>query len=399
MKTTVDDHVYTDFDVRLTRYVIPSSELPQPLSPGWIPATRLSCSSPDTFYAASGTSLYRLGLTASSKQHHIPSPNCRKDDDPQAIANDFVVPRRPGSLGIDVECVAEHSVHREEIQAVCSSIDGRVATVDGYGAAVISGGVGGSFVVQPPTYESGESGWAGVAFGHTGETAIARYFYKDVNIFDGDIPKRAFNCHAYPTGVCALSEKGGMMITEGNELVVYDPRVGERYGCCARNSPGRGQLYALDARPDGDVVGTAGADRMVHVYDTKMWRVRGRWSSCLKYECVGLAMSNERRGYAYVCGIDNEVVCGAWDSDVAGELRPSIISKMISGAHTTTKRRAFGFRADSRVLGITHQFQAMEENVAVLSENAAFYSMSVSSKSTPGDRQTNTTTQINRVIA
>ncbi|CDF35252.1 unnamed protein product [Chondrus crispus] len=116
-------------------------------------------------------------------------------------------------------------------------------------------------------------------------------------------------------------------------------------------------------------------DRTVHIFDTRSMTARERWPSCLKYECAGIKLSQEIPGMVYVCSVDNEVACGAWSAKMADHLKSTATgseSLMMSGANTKSPRRAFGFRGDVRLTGITRRNDGSEE-IAVMSEAGAFY--------------------------
>jgi hypothetical protein len=52
--------------------------------------------------------------------------------------------------------------------------------------------------------------------------------------------------------------------------------------------------------------GVAGADRSVHIFDTRKWAARGHWSSCLKYSVTSLHFAQSSDA-CYVGGLDSEV--------------------------------------------------------------------------------------------
>jgi WD40 repeat protein len=89
-----------------------------------------------------------------------------------------------------------------------------------------------------------------------------------------------------------------------------------------------GQLYTIAAssRNSGcPVLGAAGEDRTVHVWDPRTWKSVDKWSNCLKYEVTSLHfMSNP--AFCVVGGLDYEVVCSRWmggndqsDRDLGGQ--------------------------------------------------------------------------------
>ncbi|KAI0565974.1 hypothetical protein FGB62_13g146 [Gracilaria domingensis] len=130
----------------------------------------------------------------------------------------------------------------------------------------------------------------------------------------------------------------------------------------------------MDAARDGSLIAAAGMDRVLHLFDVRMMGVRERWPSCLKYEVAAALLSRDLPGMAYVCSVDNEVACGAWSDRMARRLkqRGSTQSLMISGANAKSARRAFGFRADVRVVGIARRCADGEE-IGAMSESGAFY--------------------------
>ena len=371
---------YTSFNVDLRRHLVSLPHESSYVSPGWIPASRLAASSDNFYYVASSAMLYRISVEGVER-------GVKRDWNDevagqQVFADDYVAPKGASETDkVKVEAVKGHCGHREEIQAICIDSDGRIVTVDAYGAAIVSDGVHGPYSIQSPTYEYGESGWAGATTVGS-DVAVARYFFKDVSLFDGVMQKRIFHCRDYPTAIHGMSRRSEVLVTEGNELVLYDARVGESAGQCMRHRPGRGKLYALDVDASRNTIGVAGADRTVHVFDCRRWgAILGRWPACLKYECVGLRLSRKYPGHVYAAGIDNEVSGGAWATEAAAKIRPSPIAKMMSGANTRSSKRAFGFRADSRAVGIALRLGMSEatERLCVFSENAALYLMSVSS--------------------
>ncbi|GAB0492930.1 hypothetical protein MMPV_004200 [Pyropia vietnamensis] len=185
---------------------------------------------------------------------------------------------------------------------------------------------------------------------------------------------------------------GALLATvEGPEVALYDLRAG--VAAVARRRPGPGALHALDTG-SGGLLAVAGTDRTVAVYDGRTMSVRGRWRGGLKYGIAGLALCGgvsggdgvgsgdggvgsgasvggrgggdgvggvdalsglPSDGLCYVIGVDNEVACGAWSDEAAAAMAAASSGTapqtMMSGALARSPRRAFGFRADSRVIG------------------------------------------------
>lgn len=54
----------------------------------------------------------------------------------------------------------------------------------------------------------------------------------------------------------------------------------------------------------------AGSDRIVEVYDTRMWRLTLKWRTQCKYDAVHIlpASYTNRNRAVYVCGLDNEIL-------------------------------------------------------------------------------------------
>ena len=80
------------------------------------------------------------------------------------------------------------------------------------------------------------------------------------------------------------------------------------------------------------IVLVAGAERGVHAVDAGRGTVVKRWPAAMKFEITAAAPSYSAGDYAYVAGLDNELVCGCWAR-----------ASMAGG---------FAFRGDSRWLGV-----------------------------------------------
>eukprot|EP00890_Picochlorum_soloecismus_P002437 jgi/Picsp_1/3194/NSC_06034-R1_hypothetical protein CHLNCDRAFT_143873 [Chlorella variabilis] len=171
-----------------------------------------------------------------------------------------------------------------------------------------------------------ELGWTGAAVSpwSMGIVAIARHFPRDVTVFDHNVPIRECNTLYPPNDLLLMSPDMStdgdrtpiLAVAEGPDVCIWDLRVAGRGGRIARLMPGAfsGQLYTIAAssRYSGcPVLGAAGEDRTVHVWDPRTWKSVDKWSNCLKYEVTSLHfMSNP--AFCVVGGLDYEVVCSRW---------------------------------------------------------------------------------------
>lgn len=144
-----------------------------------------------------------------------------------------------------------------------------------------------------------------------------------------------------PTALTYLSGGEAFAVTEGPQVSVWDVRVAERAGCVQRLLAAQAgePLLAVAAAPAGGagLIGVAGGDRALSVYDDRRWRVLSKWVGCAKYEVTGISFSSIDPGTAYITGLDYEVTCGRWDSSTGrGE-----------------GGRLFAFRGDARWCGVS----------------------------------------------
>jgi len=180
-----------------------------------------------------------------------------------------------------------------------------------------------------PTSLSVEAGWTGVAIApdQPSQVAIARHFPKDVTLFDGPLPVRTIHTTYRPNAVQLLSSNvatdsnGGPLIAvaEGPVISIWDVRAAGRGARIARlsSNPHAGPFYCLASSSNGGVplVGAAGSERSVLIWDPRMWRAIDRWNNCLKYEATSLHFLSSNPSYCVACGLDYEVVCGKWGGD------------------------------------------------------------------------------------
>jgi WD40 repeat protein len=180
-----------------------------------------------------------------------------------------------------------------------------------------------------PTNLSIEAGWTGIALApdQPSQAAIARHFPKDITLFDGPIPVRTIHTTYRPHAVQLLSSNvatdssGGPLIAvaEGPIVSVWDVRAAGRGARIARvsSTPHSGPFYCLASSSNGGVplLGAAGSERSVLIWDPRMWRAIARWNNCLKYEATSLHFLSSNPSYCVAGGLDYEVVCGKWGGD------------------------------------------------------------------------------------
>lgn len=384
----------------LFRGVLQSDVVSMPLSPASIQASRLAAGFDDAFIFATRSEVYKVYCTTKKRlqpndgQEATPSKRSTSGTNAftsivsSAISGDYVVPRPFSSLETVRDAV--HSAHQTEVQSVVAD-PVRLATIDSFGRCIVTfrnekplqtnktpTKTLNSLILAPPSLSNGMAGWADVAlFPGDGTTAATtRQFYKDVNLYDADVLVRTLHTLQSPAAMGFTStSSASILVAEGNDIALYDGRAGEAGGRMGRKQISTNGILSADVSPDNNIAAVAGGDRIVYVFDTRMLNVRDRWPSCLKYDCAGVLFSQEMNGMVYVCSVDNEVACGAWNTQVSRDLDfPGTQSKslMISGANTKSARRAFGFRADIRITGMARRTNNGEE-IGVVTESGAFY--------------------------
>ncbi|GAB4818180.1 hypothetical protein N2152v2_005226 [Parachlorella kessleri] len=214
-----------------------------------------------------------------------------------------------------------------------------------------------------------EAGWAGVAVapGQPTQAALARHFPKDITLFDGTVAVRSIHTVYCPTAVQLLSTQltadpaGGPLIavTEGPQLSLWDVRGAGRGARVAKLSPGpqHGHFYCLAASDDGSqpLIGAAGVDRSVLVWDPRTWKLLDRWNNCSKYEVTGLHFSSTNPNHAIVGGMDYEVLCGEWGGNKASRLGGGNRTGVDMGENSAVQgpsARGLSFRGDSKWMGL-----------------------------------------------
>lgn len=303
-----------------------------------------------------------------------------------------------GSEGKRVECKALPSLQMQsEIQSLHISPpdatgESTMISTDMYGRAlctVLDGecnennvGVRSMYTLQP---EDGalvrEAGWTGGVVSPCSRNivAIARHFPKDVTVFDESIPMRRFSTLYNPNDVLLLSSDGSaaetgdgaplLGVAEGNIVTIWDLRIG---GTGARvnrlnTGPYGGHLYTLAAtNRDCPLLGAAGEDRDVCVWDPRMWKKVDRWTHCSKYEITALHFMKSNPRYCVVGGLDYELACGAWFHNVSKAFQSNVqkqqaaagraagpVTEVGSIAETMRQSRvSASFRGNSRWIGV-----------------------------------------------
>ncbi|CAM6083889.1 unnamed protein product [Calypogeia fissa] len=248
----------------------------------------------------------------------------------------------------------DHCPHQAEIQSVAVSVsrnDGEVlvGSVDSYGRLVVclddvDNGAP-LYTAHPRDGGIGEGGWAGLAFSldQPSLVVVARGLAKSVDLYDGDINVRTLRTLQHPSALTFLSgpyfgssSSSTIAVAEGSQISIWDLRASEKGGFVQRilGAYSGGSLYAVCSSPTG-LLATGGAERTVLVFDPLKWSALSRWTACTKYEISGLAFSSLDPDLIYVHGLDYEVICGRWIQSSEGGMG-----------------RCFGFRGDSRWLGV-----------------------------------------------
>ena len=259
-------------------------------------------------------------------------------------------------------------------RALCTILDGTFDSNDV--------GIRSMYTLQP---EDGalvrEGGWTGGVVSPCSRNivAIARHFPKDVTIFDENIPMRRFSTLYNPNDVLLLSsdvsaaETGDgaplLGVAEGNVVTIWDLRIG---GTGARvnrlnTGPYGGHLYTIAASSrDCPLLGAAGEDRDVCVWDPRMWKKVDRWTHCSKYEITSLHFMKSNPRYCVVGGLDYELACGAWFHNASKAFQSNVKKQQAAtgraagpvtevGSISETMRQSrvsASFRGNSRWIGV-----------------------------------------------
>jgi len=296
-------------------------------------------------------------------------------------------------LSVHSRVIPELSTLRSDIVTVAAQ-PGRLACSDSFGNVVVgllesssdSSQVKtqSSYALRPSRFEYGEPGYSGIALdkrtGSASMIACARYFFKDVSTYDGDISVRTFHTGAGPTAISFVDDQR-LAIAEGYGFGLWDLRMAEAGGCTVRKPVGPGRIYSMHSLDHLLAVG--GTDRVVRVFDVRMHRILGQWSNSLKYACRWVSLHSDQKT-CFVAGVDNEIAAGTWGEahrnsskkmGAAAELRGQPKApQMVSGALARSPRRLYGFRGDSPWIGVSLSM----ETLAAMSSNGAFYVLKIS---------------------
>ena len=81
------------------------------------------------------------------------------------------------------------------------------------------------------------------------------------------------NCRSsQPASALAWLSPSTLVVTEYNQVVLWDMRLPTKGGCASRTQPSHnGMLHALSPCDNGSAVAAAGDERMVYIYDLRTW--------------------------------------------------------------------------------------------------------------------------------
>jgi len=326
-----------------------------------------------TLFTASGRRIYRLVVEGIDQGRE--KVEGKEDDEEWTGGEDYLPVERGDHILASLSRVRERPEHVLEVQTVV--VDRwRLASIDAGGRTIVGvfGGKGEmlrnngngpgmdtfriAYVLNPDGATTGEPGWAGLSLHPSREssTVTARFFYRTATLYDADMAVRSFRTLACPSAISYINDGDEVFaLAEGRFVSVWDPRVAENGGCVLRKAwGGTGKLYCISVLPSSGLIATAGSERTVQVADIRTQAIRHRWTSCLKYECVWLSLSESDPGTCHVVGMDNEFACGVYDPTTmnTSRLSPQKVTPMLSGALARSPARLFGFRADDRWIGL-----------------------------------------------
>ena len=191
---------------------------------------------------------------------------------------------------------------------------------------------------------AGALGWAGVAIcpsdsGPT-ELATAHAGAKRLSFHTTGSPHAQRTAYTFQQpAALAFAETHTrdhlLAVAEGHQLSVWDLRASSKGGCVARVSPAGATNLSAVCGCGAGAVAVAGEERIVHVFDSKMWRVRARWPGALKYSIASICSSP--------CAEGSRVFVTDTATDLGGAL--------ISG-ETASPAKAPSFRGDSPWVGV-----------------------------------------------
>ena len=341
-----------------------------------------------TAYFASGKQVYRMGNASDGKSLFLNrSQSMKRGKGGVYLPNrDFV----DSKIACDAIPVMQMRAEVQSLQISrhAESDESSIVVTDTYGRVIHAKIPGGESVeitsistMQP---DDGallcEGGWTGGAVSPYSRNmvAVARHFPKDVTVFDNNVPVRTFNTLYCPNDITLLSSGGSspkdgdatplVAVAEGNVVTAWDLRIGGRASRVNRLSTGpySGHLYSIAATGGGcPLLGSAGEDRDVCVWDLRTWKTIDRWRNCLKYEVTSLHFLESNPSYCVVSGMDYEVACGSWLNNMSKAFQSSVlkqgtggraagpISEVGSIAETMRQSRvSASFRGTSRWIGI-----------------------------------------------
>jgi hypothetical protein len=219
--------------------------------------------------------------------------------------------------------------------------------------------------------QRGELGWSGITFDPDNENnvVIGRHWYRDVHIVDVNqqSPQIIYTTQR-PTSITYISlpvsHQSLLAVAETNIVNIWDMRTSKCVASCGKT---RGTIYDLKSTVQQDNssarLGIIGADRDVHIYDSKKWGTPcNKVNNSLKYAPSWMAFSSQKN-IVYIAGIDN--------------------SEFKAADYTQTKPPKSSIYADSRWIGIDYYSNASNprETIVGLSQTGSFYYIRPDSKS------------------
>ena len=215
------------------------------------------------------------------------------------------------------------------VQVASADAKGRCTVMEvreGWQAAALAGpgelGPAQVYSVSPQAY--GESGWTGVALSSENArlVAAARFFARDITMYDGGFPIGEFHTAERPRALRFLpagllgNSPALLAVAEGNKLSLWDARV-ER-GCVSRHSsPDQVGVVASGAPCagfSGGVIATAGEERAVNLWDPRrMGQIFSRYSpDAIRNPITFLEFSSRDSSSCFVGTQGGELLHGAW---------------------------------------------------------------------------------------
>mmetsp|Transcript_2676 Transcript_2676/g.6710 ORF Transcript_2676/g.6710 Transcript_2676/m.6710 type:complete len:425 (+) Transcript_2676:238-1512(+) len=278
--------------------------------------------------------------------------------------------------------VAQHLAEVQSVQV--AEVDGQllVGSIDALGRASVlrapldDGTAPSAHFMPSHTYQLAppaavrEPGWAGIALSRQQAdlVATATHFDRELVVYEGQVPLRTLGLAASPTSVMFLPSSfpgcsSGSVIaaTHGQNVGIWDIRAAG-FGALVTQlnlNASTEMLYTVQcsegSRP---VIGAAGGERAVGVWEPRKWTYVSRWNNCLKYEVFAMHFSTINPDYCYVAGADYEVLCGTWNRSQrsGGGARTGKGSghRPEQSEHSLERAAAqpMAFRGDARWLGL-----------------------------------------------